>query len=433
MFDIIASVVLLLLEFFSFKIFMDTFLEKRDNGHKWLSTLLMIATIGVSYVVAHIVQPHFILKFLIILILYTVVWYCYYNTSVVSSMLLFIVCYAILSIGQYITMLVIYLIVPDVMQTVDDNEYISYLFGYLMTFISTFIVICIHLKFKNKESKLAVSRKYLMYMILPLYTIFTIGVIISNWSIIQNQRQFYAIMSIIIGLVIVNILTFYLIGYSLRQQMTEYETKLIQEQLEYEWKAYKSQEENYKEQRKRAHEYNSQLSHIGAMLANKQYEDVQKYFEEIKVFWGGQLQIVDANHPIINTILNSKINEAMQGNIACSVNVNDLSGCSVEHQDLVLLLSNMFNNAIEACLKCDNRKIDFEMLKNDRELKIKLSNTMKQKPVEKKGIFVTSKKDKSIHGIGISNIKDTVKKYSGECCISYKDNQFVILILIPLH
>ena len=40
--------------------------------------------------------------------------------------------------------------------------------------------------------------------------------------------------------------------------------------------------------------------------------------------------------------------------------------------------------------------------------------------------FITNKKDKFMHGIGLKNIKDTVYKYNGEIKIEFDDDKFVI-------
>ena len=45
---------------------------------------------------------------------------------------------------------------------------------------------------------------------------------------------------------------------------------------------------------------------------------------------------------------------------------------------------------------------------------------------------MTDKDNKFSHGLGISSIKNSVKKYNGETVINYTDDRFIIKILIPI-
>lgn len=46
--------------------------------------------------------------------------------------------------------------------------------------------------------------------------------------------------------------------------------------------------------------------------------------------------------------------------------------------------------------------------------------------------FITNKKDKSMHGIGLKNIKDTVYKYNGEIKINFDEDKFVLKFIFSL-
>ena len=46
--------------------------------------------------------------------------------------------------------------------------------------------------------------------------------------------------------------------------------------------------------------------------------------------------------------------------------------------------------------------------------------------------FITSKKEKTMHGIGLKNIKDTVYKYNGDISIDFDDDKFLIKIIFSI-
>ena len=46
--------------------------------------------------------------------------------------------------------------------------------------------------------------------------------------------------------------------------------------------------------------------------------------------------------------------------------------------------------------------------------------------------FLTDKKDKFLHGIGLKNIRLALEKYNGEIIIEPLDDKFILKMLIPI-
>ena len=64
---------------------------------------------------------------------------------------------------------------------------------------------------------------------------------------------------------------------------------------------------------------------------------------------------------------------------------------------------------------------------------IKIKNTTINKDYKKiHNSIRTDKSNKYLHGFGISNVKKAVRKYDGECSISYGNGMFEISIIIPM-
>lgn len=103
--------------------------------------------------------------------------------------------------------------------------------------------------------------------------------------------------------------------------------------------------------------------------------------------------------------------------------------------DLVSLLYNLLDNAIEAASSEESPYINFQIksqeinaydkaptegLNSEKKLEILIENSKKSyvKPLENN--FATTKDDKSVHGRGVGIIKEIVKKYHGD--ISWEDS-----------
>ena len=63
------------------------------------------------------------------------------------------------------------------------------------------------------------------------------------------------------------------------------------------------------------------------------------------------------NHVIVNAILNTKYQESEDKGIVFVVKINDLSHAKIQDEDMVIILSNLLNNAIEACQSCTDKII----------------------------------------------------------------------------
>ena len=114
--------------------------------------------------------------------------------------------------------------------------------------------------------------------------------------------------------------------------------------------------------------------------------------------------------------------------------MNDLSEIILDDTDIVLILSNLFDNAIEACEKCaGKRMLKFKVLLENDEVILSMKNTYNGVILKNGENFLTTKNDynNDTHGIGLNNIRKTVDQYNGFYSISYDEKEFHIFIDIP--
>ena len=64
---------------------------------------------------------------------------------------------------------------------------------------------------------------------------------------------------------------------------------------------------------------------------------------------------------------------------------------------------------------------------------IKIENSKTNKIKKLNGDFLTDKKDKFLHGIGLKNIKLALEKYNGEITIEPSEDKFILKMLIPIN
>ena len=104
----------------------------------------------------------------------------------------------------------------------------------------------------------------------------------------------------------------------------------------------------------------------------------------------------------------------------------------LDNTDLCSILSNLLDNAIEACCKLEqNRYIDIEMIIVKTQLKIKITNAADGRYIIDQGKIKTTKLGE-MHGIGIGHIKSIVENYGGLFSIKPEKDSFTAKVSIPL-
>lgn len=101
----------------------------------------------------------------------------------------------------------------------------------------------------------------------------------------------------------------------------------------------------------------------------------------------------------------------------------------ISEEDINIIFSNAIINAIEACEKIKEgpRQIKIKAGKNLDDTLIYIKNTVSHD--HEKGSLSTKKKNRIMHGIGLTSIQECVEKYGGYVSIIEEDETFQLAIL----
>jgi len=87
-------------------------------------------------------------------------------------------------------------------------------------------------------------------------------------------------------------------------------------------------------------------------------------------------------------------------------------------------------NAIESAEQSKERWLELFLNYERGMLFIRVRNSYDNAIKRKGEIYITTKKEKRIHGIGLQNVKNVVDTYKGDMQISDKDNIFDVKIIL---
>lgn len=275
----------------------------------------------------------------------------------------------------------------------------------------------------------SIRQKWLLLTIpFPVVSLAMLAVVFySNRNIgdLSISTVFFSIM-----LAAANIAIIYLFGLMEKNTAAAKTFALLNQQMDIQTSSIMTLEKNYRAQRKATHEYRSQLQTIHDLLILDNKDAALSYIQQLQGMHTTRIFTVNSHHPIIDAVLNQKYQQAQEYNIDVQMQVNDLSCVSITADRLVVLLSNLLDNAIEACLRLpDHRAIECSMILTE-SLYLSVRNT--SLPVEISDSFIpTSKEPKADHGYGLPHIDFILNQLNAEYALSYQEGWFEFATEIP--
>ena len=213
------------------------------------------------------------------------------------------------------------------------------------------------------------------------------------------------------------------------RQMKAYEDELVYlEQLE------------KKEQRHSEfiHNMNHYFVAIGELARAEHCEQIINLVEELNGKLSRNERIIYTTHKVLNAILSEKKNKASEQQIEFDIYVEpNINLDKIADGDMVVMLGNLLDNALEAASRCEDgkRKISVRvyMEKEGKICVIKIWNYFVSPPVRHKSGFVSTKRNRERHGIGMKSIENTAKKYSGYLQCFLEEERFTAILILPVQ
>lgn len=290
---------------------------------------------------------------------------------------------------------------------------------------------------KARKIKLQINKRECIYITIPLLA--NIISITSIFAFIFKDKEIdvneiVTILIISIILVLSNISLVFIISRIIKDNKLRLENKIIKEKMDIQYQYYLNLEESQSRTRKLYHDMNNHIICIKNIC--KLDERADKYIDEITTQLRDCNIVFNTGNVILDVILNEKKSICNKYDIEFLVDVK-FSECDfIDMADVCSIFSNMIDNAIEACIKINDKNISKSIKLRGTIVNqfavIKCKNTKINDIVIKKDKIITDKIDSVTHGIGINSIKNSVEKYDGNVEIDISDNDFLMTIYIPL-
>lgn len=309
--------------------------------------------------------------------------------------------------------------------TFQASEFRVIVYGVIAYSLQLFLVL-IYRKIM-RQSKFKQSQHSLRTPQITLYWLFPCAsfmVLIVLLYISTGKKVSEATIALTCGLIIAaNAAIIFLLERMEQAMEREQQLFSLGQQLEVQVRSMESASKLFSEQRKKVHDFRSHLNTLQQLLQNREYESAEIYLNSVSNQQTERLFLVNTHHTILDALFNMKASEAIQKGIDIDFTVNDLSTLPFETSDMIVLLSNLLDNAIEANqVYCGDKKIHVIALW-EKSFLFSIRNTSNPVKVENNTIH-TTKPNPQLHGFGLSNVKLILKKYNGDFTIIYEDGWF---------
>ena len=257
------------------------------------------------------------------------------------------------------------------------------------------------------------------------------GGIVYVLNVLEIQFEVYMFVFVIILLILL-IFCMGVFGIYMKYQENEKEKQILLARERVMSDNYALLKKEQEENRRHIHEFRHELEYLYQCLRRQEYEEGEAHLEKKSREIGEQQkEQLWTGSGCIDFLVNKTRVQAGEKGIRFESEVNVLE-IPIEEYDLFMILSNLLENAVEATEQCEEgeRYIRLQIFTVNRMFFLLVENSYEKEPEEKDGRFVTSKGDRTAHGWGLENVKETVKRYGGECEIRYGNQVFSLQIIL---
>lgn len=154
---------------------------------------------------------------------------------------------------------------------------------------------------------------------------------------------------------------------------------------------------------------------------------LSKMLDDIRPFEN----VLDTGNEALDILLSDKLRQCEQKHIVCTVIADGAMLLFIQPLDLVTIVGNAMDNAIEACLRVpeNGRFIQVRTMQQDGFAILSFSNSCDGRIRSSGDRILTRKQDQENHGFGLANIRRAIQTYGGEMSWSADEDEFTLTLL----
>lgn len=273
----------------------------------------------------------------------------------------------------------------------------------------------------------------LQWLVLTLYPGVAFLVTISLFSIpVWDTGNHILLIIDAVGLLLAMVIHFVLVNLINDHNSKAEQEKLLHQQIQMESEKANALYDVYLQQRHLTHDFTNQLNTIAGLIEQGNTKAALDLIRSNSSEVLTNTLVVNTGNPMIDTLLSQKHSEASKKMIPVIFSLCNLSECPIASRDLLVLLGNLVDNAIEASEKIDDPCIQIKLQHSDRDFVLSVRNRTTLGTVITNNAIPLSTKGNIGHGMGLKNVISILQKYHAEYTLSAKQGWFQFTTLVYL-
>lgn len=283
-------------------------------------------------------------------------------------------------------------------------------------------------KMASEQLEFNVFCHYILVPVLSLLIMILIPYIRKDEAVITVFDV--ALTIIYMALILTNIRLFYLLTWYSKMKEQQKYREVVESR-------YGERREQIKQMDNRLkgflHDMKYYLRMIGIYAENGEVDKIKNAIKELEIRTDTEQKERICANDFLNTILNDYLIKGIYQKVPVEFFVEQ--GFQIDYIkeiDQISILGNILDNAIEAAKKCDGSVAMRCFMQNNGYFSvIHIENNYNGQLLDLGYAYATTKKDKGIHGYGMSNVKELVSKYEGIIQEEHDEKCFHTTIVIP--
>lgn len=318
------------------------------------------------------------------------------------------------------------LIVGDKDFRLDTKGYNGNAYTFVVISISLWIISEILHRFRNINKESPVPNLFSGSII----AISIIMLILQSIIFIKSSMIELMQLLLVVCMFMVLFLMVYLYDSISRNYMERLQAEIIERERGYYYKQAELLQQNSKELSDFRHDCMNHLYAIHSMLGDPDTE-VKRYIEKITGKVQDVMEYSSTGNIVVDSIINYKLSEAGKKGIEVSSQIFLPSQVDIEMENMVVILGNLLDNAIEAAEKVEKgRYINIDIRYKVGTLFIDVKNSYDGMLCIQNGEIATRKGDTKFHGIGLKSVRTTVERCHGTMEVGYTEREFTVKIML---
>lgn len=273
-----------------------------------------------------------------------------------------------------------------------------------------------HISYPAEAKEVAFDRKQtLLLLVIP-----AMSVIVLSALMLGEPPKMYAIL--ISGcMLMINISVFYLYNVLIENYIHLRDNDIYKQQTY----AYQNQLEVIMESGNRVralkHDMKNHILALQVLVQRNEAEETNKYLDSMKNFMTNPEEYVKTGNDTVDSLLNYKIQKANEILNVVETKISIPEQLCLRSFDLNVLLGNLLDNAIDASMQTEDKKLKITIRLDRGILFLNICNSCQRIADGKSDFSDTTKEDKVNHGIGLKNVRRIVEKYHGDIMFLYEN------------